>query len=107
MNKRLIIIDGNSLLNRAYYAIRQPMITAEGMYTHGIYAFINMFSKLAKDYRPDYAAVAFDLKAPTFRHEEYADYKAGRKKTPPEFFRPAFCLFVLLLAIRQSSILFL
>lgn len=84
MNKKLIIIDGNSLLNRAYYAIRQPMITAEGMYTHGIYAFLNMFSKLIKDYHPDYAAVAFDRKAPTFRHEAYADYKAGRKKTPPE-----------------------
>ena len=84
MNKKLIIIDGNSLLNRAYYAIRQPMITSEGMYTHGIYAFLNMFNKLTKDYKPDYAAVAFDRKAPTFRHEAFAEYKAGRKKTPPE-----------------------
>lgn len=84
MNDKLVIIDGNSLLNRAYYAIRQPMITAEGMYTHGIYAFLNMLNKLIKDYEPDYMAVAFDRKKPTFRHEAYKEYKAGRKKMPLE-----------------------
>lgn len=83
-NGTVIVIDGNSLLNRAYYAIRTPMITGGGLYTHGVYAFLNMLNKLIKDYEPDYMAVAFDRKAPTFRHKQYSDYKAGRKKTPPE-----------------------
>ncbi len=84
MEKALVIIDGNSLLNRAYYAIQRPMITAEGMYTQGIYGFLNMLNKILADYSPEYIAVAFDRKAPTFRHLEYSEYKAGRKKMPPE-----------------------
>lgn len=84
MSETVIVIDGNSLLNRAYYAIRTPMMTSSGLYTHGVYAFINMLNKLVKDYEPDYLAVAFDRKAPTFRHQQYKDYKAGRKKMPPE-----------------------
>ncbi len=81
---RIIIIDGNSLINRAYYALQRPMITKSGLYTHGVYGFLNMLNKISTDHRPDYIAVAFDRKAPTFRHLEYADYKAGRKKMPPE-----------------------
>ncbi len=81
---KIIIIDGNSLINRAYYALQRPMITKSGLYTHGVYGFLNMLNKINTDYRPDYIAVAFDRKAPTFRHLEYADYKAGRKKMPPE-----------------------
>jgi len=81
---RIIIIDGNSLINRAYYAMQRPMITKSGLYTQGVYGFLNMLNKINADYRPDYIAVAFDRKAPTFRHMEYADYKAGRKKMPPE-----------------------
>lgn len=84
MDKRIIIIDGNSLINRAYYAMQKPMITRDGLYTQGVYGFINMLSKIQKDYPSEYIAVAFDLKAPTFRHKEYAEYKAGRKKMPPE-----------------------
>lgn len=84
MEKTIIIIDGNSLINRAYYAMQRPMITKEGIYTQGIYGFINMLTKIEKDYEPGYMAVAFDLKAPTFRHLEYKEYKAGRKKMPPE-----------------------
>ena len=80
MEKTIVIIDGNSLINRAYYAMRQPMITKEGIYTQGIYGFINMLTKIEKDYEPGYITVAFDLKAPTFRHLEYKEYKAGRKK---------------------------
>ncbi len=83
-NKRLVVIDGNSLINRAYYAIQKPMITKEGLYTHGVYGFLNMLTKIRGDYDPQYLTVAFDRKAPTFRHEEYAEYKAGRKKMPPE-----------------------
>lgn len=83
MNK-IIIIDGNSLINRAYYAMQRPMITKTGLYTHGVYGFLNMLNKINSDYQPNYLAVAFDRKAPTFRHLEYQEYKAGRKKMPPE-----------------------
>lgn len=81
---KIIIIDGNSLINRAYYALQRPMITKSGLYTQGVYGFLNMLNKINNDYKPDYIAVAFDRKAPTFRHLEYAEYKAGRKKMPTE-----------------------
>ena len=81
---RIIIIDGNSLINRAYYAMARPMITREGIYTQGIYGFLNMLSKIEEDYEPTHMAVAWDLKAPTFRHKEYDAYKAGRKTMPAE-----------------------
>ena len=84
MDNRIIIIDGNSLINRAYYAVQNPMTTRDGVYTQGIYGFLTMLEKLGKDYPAGYIAVAFDLKAPTFRHKEYDQYKAGRKKMPPE-----------------------
>ena len=84
MEKTIVIIDGNSLVNRAYYAMQRPMITKSGLYTQGVYGFINMLSKIKTDYEPEYIAVAFDMKSPTFRHREYAEYKAGRKKMPPE-----------------------
>ncbi|MDR0851890.1 MAG: DNA polymerase I [Clostridiales Family XIII bacterium] len=80
----LVIIDGNSLINRAYYAIQRPMITSEGIYTQGIYGFLTMLNKIVTDHVPDYICVTFDRKAPTFRHEEYAEYKAGRKGMPLE-----------------------
>ena len=84
MINRIVIIDGNSLINRAYYAMQRPMITKEGIYTQGIYCFLNMLNKIQDDYSPDYMTVAWDRKAPTFRHEEYKEYKAGRKKMPLE-----------------------
>lgn len=84
MKGKIVIIDGNSLINRAYYAMQRPMITKEGIYTQGIYGFINMLTKIQGDYEPEYITVAFDLKAPTFRHLEYKEYKAGRKAMPPE-----------------------
>lgn len=84
MNEKIVIIDGNSLINRAFYAMQRPMITKEGIYTHGVYGFLNMLQKIESDYAPEYLTVAFDLKAPTFRHLEYDAYKAGRKAMPPE-----------------------
>lgn len=84
MDKKIVIIDGNSLINRAYYAMQRPMITRDGIYTQGIYGFINMLQKIENDYEPEYLTVAFDLKAPTFRHLEYEEYKAGRKAMPTE-----------------------
>lgn len=82
--KKLIIIDGNSLINRAYYAIQRPMLTKDGIYTQGIYGFLTMLNKILNTYETDYIAVAWDRKAPTFRHQEYKEYKAGRKKMPME-----------------------
>ncbi len=81
--KKLILIDGNSLLFRAYFAMR-PMITSKGMHTQGVFAFVNMLGKILNDYEPTHIAVAFDLKGGTFRHDVYKEYKAGRLKTPPE-----------------------
>lgn len=81
--EKLVIIDGNSLLFRAYFAMR-PMVTKDGVYTQGIYSFINMLNKILSDHEPDYLAVAFDMKAKTFRHEFYPEYKAGRQQTPIE-----------------------
>ncbi len=81
--KKLVVIDGNSLLFRAYFAMR-PMTTKEGVFTQGVFAFINMLDRIVKESDPDYLAVAFDMKKKTFRHEIYKEYKAGRQKTPPE-----------------------
>lgn len=81
---KIVIIDGNSLINRAYYAIQRPMMTKDGIYTQGIYGFLSMLQKIRTDYEPSHMLVAFDRKAPTFRHLEFADYKAGRKKMPLE-----------------------
>ena len=81
---RLVIIDGNSLVNRAYYAIQRPMITKDGTYTQGIYGFLSMLQKIRADYKPTHMLVAFDRKAPTFRHLEFDEYKAGRRKMPDE-----------------------
>ncbi|MBO4861463.1 MAG: DNA polymerase I [Firmicutes bacterium] len=81
---KIVIIDGNSLINRAYYAIQRPMITKDGMYTQGIYGFLSMLFKIRADYEPTHMLVAFDRKAPTFRHQQYVDYKAGRKGMPEE-----------------------
>ena len=84
MENTYVIIDGNSLINRAYYAMQKPMITKEGIYTQGIFGFLNMLSKIEKEYEPSHISVTFDMHAPTFRHEMYKEYKAGRKHMPPE-----------------------
>ncbi len=83
MKKRLVIIDGNSLINRAFYAL-PDLVTREGIHTNGVFGFVKMINKVQEDYRPDYLSVAFDLKAPTFRHIQYKEYKAQRKKMPNE-----------------------
>ncbi len=80
---RLLVIDGNSIINRAFYGIKM-LTTKDGRFTNGIYGFMNIFHRLLDDCTPDRVAVAFDLKAPTFRHKMYEDYKAGRKGMPDE-----------------------
>ncbi len=81
--KRILVVDGNSIINRAYYGMR-PLTTKSGKSTHAVLGTINIISRQMNALSPDYAAVAFDLKAPTFRHLEYTEYKAGRHATPED-----------------------
>ncbi|MDP4153237.1 MAG: DNA polymerase, partial [Bacillota bacterium] len=80
---KLLVLDGNSIINRAFYAIRL-LSTKEGLFTNGIFGFINILEKAMNDEKPDGVVVAFDLSAPTFRHEQYDKYKAQRKGMPDE-----------------------
>lgn len=80
---KLMIIDGNSIINRAFYGVR-PLSTRDGTPTNAVYGFLNILLKLLGEEEPDALCVAFDLKAPTFRHEKYEGYKAQRKGMPDE-----------------------
>ncbi|MBQ9965599.1 MAG: DNA polymerase I [Clostridia bacterium] len=80
---KLLVIDGNSIINRAFYGIKL-LTTKDGQYTNGVYGFINILNKLCETENPDGVAVAFDLRSPTFRHKMYDAYKAGRKGMPDE-----------------------
>ena len=80
---KLLVLDGNSILSRAFYGIK-TLTTKQGEYTNGIYGFLMMLHKVEDEVKPDAVAVAFDLKAPTFRHKMYSGYKAGRKGMPDE-----------------------
>lgn len=79
----LLVIDGNSIMNRAYYGIRL-LTNKNGEYTNAMFGFMNSYFSLKSSYAPDATVVAFDLKAPTFRHKLYPEYKAGRHATPEE-----------------------
>ena len=81
--KKILVIDGNSIINRAFYGVR-PLTTKSGKSTNAIYGMVNMITKQLDAIKPDYAAVAFDLKAPTFRHKMYEHYKEGRHPTPED-----------------------
>ena len=78
---KLVLVDGSNYLFRAFYAIRE-LSNSKGFPTNAIYGFTTMLMKLLRDQAPDYVAVAFDVKAPTFRHEAFADYKATRRAIP-------------------------
>lgn len=80
---KLLVLDGNSILNRAFYGIKL-LTTKDGRFTNGITGFLNILLKLNSEVNPDAVAIAFDLKAPTFRHKMYDGYKAQRKGMPPE-----------------------
>ena len=79
----LLVIDGNSIINRAFYGVK-ALTTRDGRYTNAILGFLNILSRLREMTSPVGIAVAFDVHAPTFRHETYAEYKAGRKGMPEE-----------------------
>ena len=80
---KLMILDGNSVINRAYYGVK-PLTTREGLYTNAIYGFLNILEKMEREEQPDAICVAFDLHGPTFRHEKYRLYKATRHGMPEE-----------------------
>lgn len=83
MMKKLLVVDGNSILNRAFYGIR-PLKTKDGLFTNAIYGMVNMVNRHLEAYTPDYFAVAFDMRAPTFRHAFSETYKANRHGMPEE-----------------------
>ena len=80
---KLLVLDGNSILNRAFYGIKL-LTTKAGEYTNGIYGFLTMLNKLLEETSPDGVAIAFDQKGPTFRHKAYEGYKSNRKGMPEE-----------------------
>ena len=82
---KLLVIDGNSIINRAFYGIRL-LSNKKGVFTNALTGFFNIYLKLLGNFKPDCVAVAFDLKATTFRHKEYSEYKAGRKGMPEELY---------------------
>ena len=81
--EKLLILDSNSLMNRAFYAI-PPLTNAEGIHTNAVYGFLNIMLKILNEEQPEYLIVAFDVKHPTFRHEMFAEYKGTRSKMQPE-----------------------
>jgi len=83
MSEKLVLIDGHSIINRAFYGI-PDLTNAEGVHTNAVYGFLNILFSILEQEKPDYLAVAFDVHHPTFRHELYADYKGTRKPMPPE-----------------------
>ncbi|GAB3657165.1 DNA polymerase I [Zhihengliuella somnathii] len=84
--KRLLVIDGHSMAFRAFYALpAENFATDTGQHTNAVYGFVSMLIRMIADHDPTHVAVAFDLDTPTFRSEEYDEYKAGRSKTPEEF----------------------
>ena len=84
--EKLVVIDGNSILNRAFYGIMgsKMLMTADGTYTNAVYGFLAIMFKMMEEINPNYMVVAFDVKAPTKRHEMYKDYKGTRKGMPDE-----------------------
>ena len=81
--EKLVLIDGNSLINRAFYATKL-LTTREGVPTNGVFGFTKLLLKIISDIKPAYMVVAFDLKAPTFRHKMFENYKGTRKPMPDE-----------------------
>ena len=80
---KFMILDGNSIINRAYYGVR-PLNAPDGTPTNAVFGFVNILQRLVDSYQPDALAVAFDVHAPTFRHEQFDGYKAKRKGMPED-----------------------
>ena len=105
MSGKIMLIDGNSIVNRAFYGV--PLLSnSKGQYTNAIYGFFNILFKMTDDEKPEYIGVAFDLKAPTFRHKKFEDYKGTRKAMPEELASqmPVLKELLKLLNIKQYSL---
>ena len=83
MDKKIVLIDGHSILNRAFFGI-PDLTNGEGLHTNAVYGFLNILFKILEEEKPDYLTVAFDVHAPTFRHKMYGDYKGTRKPMAEE-----------------------
>ncbi len=83
MGEKIVLIDGHSILNRAFYGL-PDLTNSEGLHTNAIYGFLNIMFKILEEERPEYLTVAFDVHAPTFRHEMYKEYKGTRKPMAEE-----------------------
>ena len=83
MGRKLVLIDGHSILNRAFYGV-PDLTNGKGLHTNAVYGFLNIMFRILEEEQPDYLTVAFDVHAPTFRHEIYKDYKGTRKPMQPE-----------------------
>ena len=81
--KTFLIVDGNSILNRAFYGVR-TLTNSKGLPTNAVYGMVTMLTKQIENYSPEYLAIAFDLRAPTFRHKMFDGYKANRKGMPED-----------------------
>ncbi|MCK8824010.1 DNA polymerase I [Fuchsiella alkaliacetigena] len=103
-NKDLFLLDGNSLLHRAFYALPESLETSQGQCTNAVFGFTKMLLRLIEEQDPNALAVAFDLKGPTFRHEEYQQYKAQRKETPDKL-KPQFAMVKEVLAAFKIPVL--
>ena len=84
--RKLILIDGNALVHRAFHALPPTLMSPKGVLTNAVYGFVSVLLKMLKELKPDYVAATFDLAAPTFRHEEFAEYKSQRVKAPDELY---------------------
>ena len=83
MSEKIVLIDGHSIINRAFYGV-PDLTNKDGLHTNGIFGFVNILFKIIEEEKPDYLTVAFDVKHPTFRHEMFAEYKGTRKGMPQE-----------------------
>ena len=83
MSEKIVLIDGHSIINRAFYGV-PDLTNKDGLHTNGIFGFVNILFKILEEEKPDYLTVAFDVKHPTFRHEMFAEYKGTRKGMPQE-----------------------
>src|SRR4030042_3020796 len=85
MKKRLILIDSNAIIHRAYHAL-PPLTTKKGEIVDAVYGFTSVLLNFLSRFKPDYIAATFDLKEPTFRHKQFKDYKATRVKAPDDLY---------------------
>ena len=102
--QKLLLIDGNSIVNRAYFAIRQPLTDAEGRNTNAIYGFVNILLKALADYAPDKLVVAFDMRGHNFRKDIYPEYKANRHGMPDDWAAQMPVLHELLAAMKVTVV---